>query len=291
MGKNISVEYTNPITGVQTLTQVTVDIERYRVDTELGATENFFLKATASGASPIMENVDDLIADLLDGRPSGIRRNVSQSLIDAPFTSGGMTLSVTPAANLAGFVANVPCVMMDKYGNVKDWFIPTTVGVDFTIPATGEGALLADGEVGWIVQQAKSFASPLGENSQPGIKAQLERPTTPSGVSGTGSVAGGITVAWTKPSDAVIRYYDIYCIKATIVPTSIEPNSLASVADRAASLASSGVNLTQKFDQTTMELAALDAGDYFIGVIAKDAAGMVSINESSIGWSAKITIA
>jgi len=291
MGKNISVEYTNPITGVQTLTQVTVDIERYRVDTELGATENFFLKATASGASPIMENVDDLIADLLDGRPSGIRRNVSQSLIDTAFTSGGTTLSVTPAANLAGFVANVPCVLMDKYGNVKDWFIPTTVGADLTIPATGEGALLVDGEVGWIVQQAKSFASPLGENSQPGIKAQLERPTTPSGVSGTGSVSGGITVAWTKPADAVIRYYDIYCIKATIVPTSIEPNSLASVADREASLASSGVNLTQKFDQATMELAALDAGDYFIGVIAKDAAGMVSINESSIGWSAKITIA
>lgn len=291
MGKNISVEYTNPITGVQTLTQVTVDIERYRVDTELGATENFFLKATASGASPIMENVDDLIADLLDGRPSGIRRNVSQGLIDTAFTSGGTTLSVTPAANLAGFVANVPCVLMDKYGNVKDWFIPTTVGADFTIPATGEGALLVDGEVGWIVQQAKSFASPLGENSQPGIKAQLERPTTPSGVSGTGSVATGITVAWTKPADAVIRYYDIYCIKATIVPTSIEPNSLASVADREASLASTGVNLTQKFDQTTMELAALDAGDYFIGVIAKDAVGMVSINESSIGWSAKITIA
>jgi len=291
MGKNISVEYTNPITGVQTLTQVTVDIERYRVDTELGATENFFLKATASGASPIMENVDDLIADLLDGRPSGIRRNVSQSLIDTAFTSGGTTLSVLPAANLAGFVANVPCVMMDKYGNVKDWFIPTTVGADFTIPASGEGALLVDGEVGWIVQQAKSFASPLGENSQPGIKAQLERPTTPSGVSGTGSVSGGITVAWTKPSDAVIRYYDIYCIKATVVPTSIEPNSLASVADREASLASTGVNLTQKFDQATMELAALDAGDYFIGVIAKDAAGMVSINESSIGWSAKITIA
>jgi len=291
MGKNIAVEFTNPVTGVQTLTQVTVDIERYRVDTELGATENFFLKATASGASPIMENVDDLIADLLDGRPSGIRRNVVQSLVDTAFTSGGTTLSVMPEAADVGFVEDVPCVVLDKYGHVVGWFIPTGVAANITIPAANEGALAHDCEVGWIVQQASYFASPLGENSQLGVKAQLERPTMPTGVTGSGTVSGGITVAWTKPSDMVIRYYDIYCIKAAIVPTSIEPNSLPSVANRDASLAASAVNLTEYFDQATMELTALDAGGYFIGVIAKDATGMVLVNESSIGWSAKITIA
>jgi hypothetical protein len=290
MGKNISVEYTNPVTGAQQTIQVTVDIERYRVDTEEGATENFFLKATASGAQPIMENVDDLIADLLDGRPSGIRRNVVQSLIDAVFTSGGVTLSVTPAANVQGFVANVPCVVMDKYGSVKDWFIPTAIAADITIPATGEGALSVDCKVGWIVQQAESFASPLGENSQYGIKAQLEKPTAPSGVTGSGTVAGGINAGWTKPGDVVIRYYDIYCLKVDTQPSIIEPNDLPSVADRAASLSSTGVNLTQYFDEATMELKALVAGDYFLCVVAKDAAGMVKVNESQLGWSAKITI-
>lgn len=290
MGKNISVEYTNPVTGAQQTIQVTVDIERYRVDTEEGATENFFLKATASGAQPITENVDDLIADLLDGRPSGIRRNVVQSMIDAAFTANGTTLSVTPAANAAGFVANVPCVVMDKYGSVKDWFIPTAIGADFTIPATGDGALGVDCKVGWIVQQAKGFASPLGENSQLGIKAQLEKPSAPTGVTATGTVAGGINVSWTKPSDAVIRYFDIYALKVDVQPSIIEPNDLPSVADRAASLPSSGVNLTQYFNETTMELAALTAGDYFVCVVAKDALGMVKINESMLGWSAKLTI-
>ena len=291
MAKNISVEYTNPVTGAQQTIQVTVDIERYRVDTEEGATENFFLKATASGAQPIMENVDDLIADLLDARPSGIRRNIVQSLIDAAFAANGTTLSVTPAANLQGFEQDVPCCVMDKYGSVKDWFIPTAVGADFTIPATGEGALGVDCEVGWIVQQAKSFASPLGENSQLGIKAQIEKPTTPTGVTASGTVAGGINVSWTKPSDSVIRYYDIYVFKVDMQPLVIEPNDLPSVADRAASLTSTNVNITQYFDEATMELVNLSAGDYFICVVAKDAAGMVKVNESALGWTAKVTIA
>lgn len=291
MAKNISVEYTNPVTGAQATIQVTVDIERYRVDTEEGATENFFLKATASGASPIMENVDDLISDLLDGRPSGIRRNIVQSLVDTGFTALGTTLSVTPAANVQGFVQDVPCCVLDKYGSVKDWFIPSAVGADFTIPTTGAGALGVDAEVGWIVQQAKSFVSPLGENSQLGIKAQLEKPSTPTGVTGSGTVSGGINVSWTKPSDAVIRYYDIYAFKVDTQPSVIEPNCLPSVADRAASLGSTNVNITQYFDEATMELANLTAGDYFVCVVAKDGAGMVKVNESALGWSAKVTIA
>jgi hypothetical protein len=103
-------------------------------------------------------------------------------------------------------------------------------------------------------------------------------------------VAGGINVGWTKPSDAVIRYYDIYCLKVNTQPSIIQPNDLPSVADRDAGLSSTGVNLTQYFDEATMELVNLVAGDYFVCVVAKDAAGMVKVNESALGWSAKITI-
>jgi hypothetical protein len=293
MGKNINVEYTKPVTGLQATVQATVEIERYRRDTEEGAMENFFLKVTASGATLITEDVDDLVADLLDGKPSGVKKGVVQAMVDAAFTADGTTLSVTPAADVAGFVAHVPCVVLDKYGSVIDWFIPTAIGADFTIPAgpSEEAALHNDCEIGWIVQQAQAFLSPLGENSQLGIKAQLERPSTPTGVSGSGSVGAGINVGWTKPSDVVIQYYDVYCIKASVQPTIIEPNDLPSVEDRAASLGSVDVNLTQYFDETTMELKALDAGDYFVGVVAKDGAGRYKINESAIGWSAKITIA
>jgi len=291
MAKNIYIEYTNPVTGVQSLAQATFDIERYRVDTEQGAIENFFLKASASGVQVVMENIDDLISDLLDGKPSSHRYGVVQSLIDTAFTAAGTTLSVLPTADVAGFVANIPCVVMDKYGNVKDWFIPSVVGADFTIPATGPASLEVDCEIGWIVQQAKSFASSLGENSQLGVKAQLEKLTAATVVTGSGTVSGGINVAWTKPTDAVLKYFDIYCYKTSVQPTLIEPNALPSVADRASGLASTNVNLTQYFDEATMELVNLTAGDYFVALVAKDAIGQFEVNESALAWSAMITIA
>ncbi len=291
MAKTIQIEYTNPVTGVQSTKQVSIEVERYRKDTEEGATENFFLKATASGSVAICRNIDDLVADLLDGRPSLQRNGVVQSLIDTQFTSGGTALSVTPHADDAGFVANVPCVVLSKYGTVVGWFIPTVAGADFTIPAANEGALDHDCEVGWIVQQAEEFLSPLGENSELGIKAQSEQPAVPTTVAGSGSVGAGITISFTKPADVVIAFYDIYVIKSATEPASIEPNSLASMANRAASAASTGINLTQYFDQSIMELTALDAGTYFVGVVAKDGTGMVEVNESEIAWSAAITIA
>lgn len=289
MPKTINIEYTNPATGAQATKQVSIDIERYRKDTEQGAVESFFLKATASGCRPILESIDDLIADLLDGRPSGRRYGVVQAYIDTAFTANGDTLSVTPNADDAGFVAEVPCVVMDKYGHVVDYFIPSAVGDDFTIPTSGLAALGEDCKVGWIVQQVKWFHSPLGENSELGIKAQSEQPSPPTGVSGSGSVSGGINVSYTKSTDAVVKYYDIYCYKGT-KPNVIEPNAIPSVADRSANLGSSNVNLTKYFDETTMELKNLDAGTYYVGVVAKDGSGMVDVNESQIAWSDAITI-
>lgn len=292
MSKQITVEYTNPVTGAQATKQVTIDVERYRRDTELGSVENFFLKGYASGNSDILEALDDLVSDLLDARPSSARYGVIQSLVDAAFTALADTLYLKGNPATLGFEANVPCVVMDKYGRVKDWFIPSAVGSTYlTIPTTGAAALGVDVKIGWIVQKAAPLASPLGENSQLGIKAQSERPSAPTAVTGSGSVAGGINVSWTKPADAVVKYYDIYCIKASAQPTVIEPNDLPSVSDRAASLASSNVNLTQYFDEDDMQLHSLVAGDYFVAVVAKDGSGMMNVNESALGWSAKITIA
>jgi len=290
MSKSMTIEYTNPVTGAQATKVVTVDIERYRVDSELGATENFFLKASAGGVSEVYECVDDLVSDLLDGRPSKAKKNIVQSLIDTNFTANSAALSVLPAANTAGFVATVPCVVLDKYGSVKGYFIPTVVGADFTIPVANEGALAVDCKVGWIVQQLQPFLSSLGANSQLGVKAQSEKPTTPTAVTGAGSVGAGINAGWTKPSDAVIAFYDIYCYKTT-KPLVIETNAQPSVADRAASLGSTGVNLTQYFDETDMLLHPLDAGTYFVAVVAKDAAGQVNVNESALAWSAAFVIA
>lgn len=292
MSKTIVIEYTDPVTGSQKTKQVTVDIERYRKDTELGPVEDFFLKGSATGAGDVLESLNELVADILDGKPSSARYQIIQSLIDAAFTAMGATLAMKGNPITLGFVASVPCVVMDKYGRVKDWFIPTSVGSSFlTIPTSGEAALSVNCEVNWIVQKAAGFASPLGENSQPGVKAQSERPTTPTAVTGSGSVSGGINVSWTKPSDAVIQYYDIYVIKADVVPTVIEPNDRPTILDRAANLASSAVNCTQRFDESDMTLKSLIAGNYFVGVVAKDGAGHIDINESAIGWSAMVTIA
>ena len=71
MSKTITVEYTNPIDGSQLTKQVTVDIEKYRVDTEEGSKEKFFLKGSASGAIDMYIDVEKVVANLLDGRPSG----------------------------------------------------------------------------------------------------------------------------------------------------------------------------------------------------------------------------
>lgn len=291
MAKTIYIQYTNPTTGAMATKAVSVDMDRFRQDTEHGTTENFFLKATASGLSDMVINIDDLIVNLLDGKPSHPKYGVVQSLVDTNFTANGTTLSVTPAANTAGFVEDVPCVVLDKFGSVKGWFIPTTVAADFTIPAANEGALAVDVKVGWIVQQAQSFSSSLGLNSQLGIKSQSERPAAATAVTGSGTVVGGITIGFTKSSSTVVAYYDVYCIKSATEPTVIEPNDIPSVADRAASEASTAINLTQYFNETTMVLTALDAGTYFVGVVAKDAAGMVDVNESAIAWSPAITIA
>ena len=290
MSKSITVEYTKPGDGSEATKVVTIDIERYRVDSELGATENFFLKANGSGVSDTYECIDDLVADLLDGRPSKGKKNVVQALIDTNFTADGVALSVTPSADIAGFQANVPCVVLDKYGHVKGYFIPIVIGADMTLPAANEGRLAVDAKVGWVVQQLQPFLSSLGANSQLGVKAQSEKPTTPTGVTGAGAVAGGINVNYTKPSDAVIQYYDIYCYKTT-KPNVIEPNAQPSVLDRAASAASTAVNLTQYFDETDMVLKNLDAGTYFVAVVAKDGAGQVNVNESALAWSAGFVIA
>jgi hypothetical protein len=281
MSKTINVEYTNPTTGVQSTIQVTVDIEKYRKDTEEGAVESFFLKATATGASAIYESIDDLISDLLDGKPSKPKKGVVQALIDTKLEDPWTTLSVTPDADAAGFVADVPCVILDKYGSEIGWFTPSVVGSDFTLPAFG-----TDCEIGWIVQQAQNFASSEGENSQLGVKAQLEQPSAPTGVTVTGA-SSPLSVAFTAPSDEVIQYYDIYCIKSATEPASIEPNCLPSVAD---SVAVTGNSVTEYFDEDDMELKSLVTGTYFIGVVAKDGPGMVDVNESEIGWSASKSI-
>lgn len=290
MSKTINIEYTDPVTGAEKTTQITIDVDRYRKDTELGDVENFFVKATGSGASPMLINVDDLIADILDARPSRPKKGVVQALIDTQFSANGTTLSVTPDADDAGFVALVPCVVLDKYGTEIAWFIPTVVAANITIPAANEGALAENCEIGWIVQQAKSFLSGEGENSQPGIKAQLERPNAPTAVAGTGGSATITAAHFTKPADVVITHYDIYVIKADVVPASIEPNCLPTIADRAASAASTGITLSEYFDEDDMTLKSLVAGTFFIGVIAKDGPGMVNVNESAIGWSVGITV-
>ena len=135
MSKTINVEYTNPITGAESTIQVTIDIDRYRRDTEEGATENFFLKATASGAVAIMENIDDLISDLLDGKPSHPKKGVVQALIDTTFDSPWTSLSVTPHADDAGFVEGIPCVVLDKYGSVVGWFTAGAITSEIAISA------------------------------------------------------------------------------------------------------------------------------------------------------------
>lgn len=300
MSKSITVEYTRPSDGAQMTKQVTIDIEKYRVDTEEGSKEKFFLKGSASGASDDYIDIEDILANLLDGRPSGEQYAIEklQTYVDTAFTSGGTDLECTPDPNTLGFVADVPLVILSKYGTVLAYCIPTSIAAGkFVVPAANEGAVGCDVPVGAIVQQLKERVSSLGENSVLGIKAQLEQPAgvTTLAVEDAGSQT--IDMTCVASTDSVVAYYDVYVIKDSqlpvpgVAPTTIEPNMVPTLADRTAAQIVDEDGIDEYFHLTTYTLTAIDADDYWVIVVAKDGSGMDNINESALVVSSKLTVA
>jgi len=300
MSKTITVEYTNPSDGSQLTKQVTVDIEKYRVDTEEGSKEKFFLKGSASGATDMYIDVEKVVANLLDGRPSGEDYAIEklQTYVDTAFTSGGTDLECTPDPNSLSFVAEVPLVILTKYGTVLAYCIPTSIAAGkFVVPAANEGAVGCNVPVGAIVQQLVYRGSSLGENSQLGIKAQLEQPAgvTTLAVEDAGSQTIDMTCVASVSS--VVSYYDVYVIKDSqlsvpgTAPTTIEPNTVPSEANKTAAQIVDLDGISQYFDLTTYALTSISAGDYWVIVVAKDGSGMDNINESALVVSSKLTVA
>lgn len=298
MPKSITVEYTNPATGAQAVATVTIDIEKYRRDTETGAAENFFLKATAAGASDVVEGIDNLVADILDGRPSTSCRGVIQAYVDAPFEAWETTLSVTPPADQAGFQAGVPCVVMSKYGEVLDYFIPAAVGADFTLEGSASGhtvaCLGADVSVGAIVQQLGYRMSPMGENSALGVKAQLEQPGPPS-ISAVASGGTGIRVTLNAPTsrNAVVQAYDIYVSDEPYgTPPRIEPNRAPDRLDwTGPGTAGSAQAVVDTYGGgSAAGGGSIGAGTWYVVAVAKDGLGFVDVNESPLSNVAVVTI-
>lgn len=298
MPKSITVEYTNPATGAQAVATVTIDIEKYRKDTETGAAENFFLKAAAAGVSDVAEGIDDLVADILDGRPSSACRGAVQAYVDTPFDAWNTTLSVTPRADEAGFQAGVPCVVMSKYGTVLDYFIPTNVGADFTLEGSAAGHTAAclgvDVPVGAIVQQLAYRMSPLGENSALGVKAQLEQPGPPS-VSAVASGGTGVRVTVNAPTsrNAVVRAYDIYVSNQPLgTPPRIEPNRVPDLADWAGpGTAGSAQAVVGTYGGgADAGGGSIGSGTWYVVAVAKDGSGFTDVNESPLSNAAVVTI-
>ncbi|MBW2123898.1 MAG: hypothetical protein JRH07_18935 [Deltaproteobacteria bacterium] len=189
-------------------------------------------------------------------------------------------------------------MVLSKYGTVIDHAIPSAVNSgSFTLPTTGEGALDQDAEVGFIVQAAKEFASSLGENSQLGIKAQLERPAGVTGLSASDGGSQTIDMTCTASTDTVVTKYDVYVLKDSqlavpgVAPTTIEPNTVPSKEDLTAAQVASVTGIDKYFDLTNLELTAIAAADYWVIVVAKDGAGMADVNESALVVSSKVTVA
>jgi hypothetical protein len=298
MPKTVTVEYTNPATGAQSVATVTVDIEKYRKDTESGAAENFFLKASASGVTDVVEDVDALIADLLDGKPSSAGHGVVQAYVDAEFEAYGTSLSVTPSAQEAGFQAGVPCVVMSRYGTVLDYFIPTEVGADFVLEGSAAGHTAAclgvDVPVGAIVQQVRHAGSPLGENSVLGVKAQLEQPGPPS-VSAVASGGTGIRVTLNAPAsrNAVVKAYDIYVSDSELgSPPRIEPNRVADKQDWAGpgTSGSAQVVVDTYGGGSAAGGGSIGSGTWYVVAVAKDGSGFADVNESPLSNVAVVAV-
>jgi hypothetical protein len=285
----MTVEYKDPADSAIKTKSVTMDIARFRPDSEPSVIEKVFLKASASGYSDVYEDIDRLSSDILDGKPSSARFGITQSYIDTAFSSGGTALSVTPAANASGnaFVVDVPCVVLSAYGTVVGYFTPTAVSADFTLEATGAGSLQANADIGAIVQQFKVFDSPIGENAIVGIKAQLERPGTPSATVAAGA-GTSLDVTITAPTTKVstVTHYDIYASDATLLVDGtpvIEPNRTPDKADVTAASIGSAQNITTYGGGTDAGGGTMSGTTtYYVVVVAKDGAGQVDVNESAL---------
>jgi len=295
MARTVKLQYRKPSDGALDVANVTVDLDFVKRFSDADANETFVTKASYSGVE-VWEAVDEVIADLFEGRPSSAKSGVVQTYVDSHISSGTTSITTVGNPSALGFETGVPVAVMSKYGTIVDYIVPSAVSTtDLTVPASGFESLEVDAYKGYILQMLAPRESSEGENSAVGIKAYLERPNPPT-VSAEDSGATSINVTLTAPTSNayVIKYYDIYVIKSTETEFDpknpyIEPNRVPDKSDQTD--ISSAITVTTYKGGSDANGGSITAGDYYVVAVAKDNSGMVDINESALSNVASVTVA
>jgi hypothetical protein len=167
-----------------------------------------------------------------------------------------------------------------------------TTGLTFTVQGMGAtDSVLNSYVVGAIVQPMKAFHSSLGLDASNGLLAHLSKPTTPTGLSATTATTQIDSIAWAESAElrdtaggGTIGGYDIYVLKdgqgicANGMPTAADfkrsESLLATLVDQNPTPSASVqtvTNVTQYYNQSTNVLTTIDAGTYYVILLAKTA--------------------
>ena len=290
---SITQRYTSPNTGTQTSAQVNVDIVSQRPDDGSGSGANSYLKATGANLDDVLLDIDSLVETIIEGKPSSPRADVVGTMLANGYNDAAVSGIYIYVDSATGFSAKDCISIADDHDGTgaESRYIVSIASTKFTLNVACDNAHI----LGGIVQLLAPVGASIGVDSVPGIKAQLERPGTPTAaVVGSFSGAAGVAqVTITAPASdaAVITAYDVYARLSSVgFPANgeIPPNEIPVIED-VTSIASA-VNANQYYNATTKALAAMAATtSYDIRVVAKDGTGQHNINESAGSTAVAVT--
>lgn len=284
----INQEYVSPSTGENARTNVTIDIKRMRVGTDSTAPESFVLSATRAGGTEYIVDVDKIVQDALDGKPSSAQDSRVETLLRQPVLAGATVLEVV---SVTGFsVGDVVALKSDYDGDDVDFAVVTAVNTGLsrlTVSTDGAGTGIATAYVkNAIVQNLSNehFGASTGSGSILGMKAQLERPVAPTAIravqKGTGGNRG-FDVSWTPSTShaSVAALYDVYVHRRKL--SSIPENYIPVYQDF--TYTGSVANVKTYVDDDNIEYNLQASKQYHIYLVAKSGSGQRDVKESLAG--------
>jgi predicted RNase H-like HicB family nuclease len=297
---SLQLLYTDPADGDPATAQANVSLQQLNdPDAGIGGQESAFLSATTAGSDAdgntfeaVRENIDELIADLIEGKPSTYsdRQDIVQAMISEKEVAAASSITVYGSATTIGFVADVPCCIISDFGTVVDWVIPSAVDATLTIPTTGAGALGANIYKGYLIQQcpAAGFVSSLARSGIFGIRSQLQRPAVPTVVLADGGTSIDVTITAPTSNGETIVSYDIFVSDADDFSDGTIPVGVAPDVEDTTTVGSAVNVTTYKGGATEGNGGDISAATWYVAVIAKTATGRYDFDQSAVVQSSVV---
>ena len=292
MGLSVVQRYTNPTTGIESQVTVSFTVEEVRLDDAVGSAKTPVLKATAAGTQTAMESVEDIVTNLLDGKPSSPSSGVYACEIPEILAQSEEVLNLTATlmAQLGDPVEDDYLLLMSDVDELGEVVLVTTVaGNDLSLQsASGTAGPDNDYSKGSIVinltrSLPRILSSSLGISDALGVKAQKEQLTAPT-VTAAKVSGSEARIRITDAGQIRARYYDVYMFNVD-PGDDVIINRVPDVADLdVASLGFSGTfydaYATTWGGGSDAGGGDLSSGTYFATAVAKDGTGGADVVES-----------